>query len=1312
MCAWTASFYGLSYAKLSLYETRNTTQIEFRFKTHQTSAFLFLAAGAADYCFVYLHNGQLAAKLNFGAGETYLSTEELQWNDLEWHRVRLKQADGQLSMTVDEKWTFLQDINGDTYELSVQMGIFLGAQHQFKGLYLGNVRPLRGCLEAVTFNERDVLAEAFRVGITHQVTTACDEEFSAPANASITFTQPTESFIVLPSLSSYLPTTEGQQHRGLVIELDVRTISNNALLVFSPSVHHYRKEFVVVELLNGVLKFSTSNGLGHQASVQSNLRINTGRWYHVQLTIDYNDLVIRIDDKFETRKDHGQFKLSTDYAEEMYFGGVPIDRQSTALNYGLQSILVEPNVSLKGCLKNVNINDRPVTLLDVVASHNIKAGKCRWIFVCLDSDKTPCTEDSRCHQDDLHNVRCVCRKSFDCVRAGYHHKIIRARSEHITICDRQLAAMSVPGGGTTPLPRDLFDSLQLNQSEPRFEVIRKPAFGFIENTESNVNDFFSLAEIEKGMVQYRHDNSELHNDSILFRLTTQSPDGTLAQLDTTNHCQYLNIRLPVIVQPSKDAPAKSRQVIHLRVAKNSRKLLALNLLKASKLRKKSENVLYRIVNINDHRSYFERVSRPEVSIDEFHEIDLRSQAIRFVHVGRNDTADDDDEDEKVPPVEVTIQSIVNGQRDVDYLLMVEPLEAGVSPLLNTGLVMVHNSQALISSKNLSYVPQLEMDNSQTVKYKVIVEPKHGAIQKLRSQPNNWVNASHFTQRQIDRHKIRYIHLGADKPENDSAELRLAHNQYHSAQFTFRIAFITQLSIISVGSNFYNLSENEKEITLGEQEINYRTEPLAVQPANIRLTLLSVPRIGDLFLAHSDQKHVRLTIGSMFHLNEVHESRLSYVLKTGKGRKREMGDHFDYEVAVIGQSIMTPLVVTFNFSTQQIIQSYRLINNKLIVSEGGREVIDQTMLYYLDGEETVLEVESDEETRATDPIRFNITRPPRHGSLQLLSQNHSEVVHRQLTSIAQVDIKRRLVVYRHDDSENGSDSFEFAITNGSEHQFPRGTFHIEVVMKNDNSPMRTVTRPFHVIRNGERRLLGTDINYHDEDGQTTAADIVYSKTYLPSGNFYFANDTVANSFNQEDINMGRIRYRHAGEDNIRAILWVTDGQYYLSGLLDIVATDPSIEVANNTGLLVRAPESTIISVHNLSISTNIDLVNKSWLVFHLDGTPQHGQLVINERAVTTFTLQVSCHFLAFPFPVCLCQCVLIKFVNFLFIYLSPGTDRMCFDVPLPPESHQELEEEVVEYEPKEVDTAAAAAAPVSSRVDELAFTGELCQYWQH
>ena len=61
-----ASFYGQSYLKIPSFPLNNNqTKIQLEFRTHQSDAFIFLAAGSSDYCLLYLERGQLAVSFCF-----------------------------------------------------------------------------------------------------------------------------------------------------------------------------------------------------------------------------------------------------------------------------------------------------------------------------------------------------------------------------------------------------------------------------------------------------------------------------------------------------------------------------------------------------------------------------------------------------------------------------------------------------------------------------------------------------------------------------------------------------------------------------------------------------------------------------------------------------------------------------------------------------------------------------------------------------------------------------------------------------------------------------------------------------------------------------------------------------------------------------------------------------------------------------------------------------------------------------------------------------------------------------------------------
>ena len=54
-----------------------------------------------------------------------------------------------------------------------------------------------------------------------------------------------------------------------------------------------------------------------------------------------------------------------------------------------------------------------------------------------------------------------------------------------------------------------------------------------------------------------------------------------------------------------------------------------------------------------------------------------------------------------------------------------------------------------------------------------------------------------------------------------------------------------------------------------------------------------------------------------------------------------------------------------------------------------------------------------------------------------------------------------------------------------------------------------------------------------------------------------------------------------------MLWVSDGQYFVSTELKVRASPPFVRVANNSGLIVQRGFSGLISAANLSVETNLN-----------------------------------------------------------------------------------------------------------------------------
>ena len=74
---------------------------------------------------------------------------------------------------------------------------------------------------------------------------------------------------------------------------------------------------------------------------------------------------------------------------------------------------------------------------------------------------------------------------------------------------------------------------------------------------------------------------------------------------------------------------------------------------------------------------------------------------------------------------------------------------------------------------------------------------------------------------------------------------------------------------------------------------------------------------------------------------------------------------------------------------------------------------------------------------------------------------------------------------------------------------------------------------------------------------------------------------------KDLDDERILFRHLGANFGRIMLWVSDGQYFVSTELKVRASPPFVRVANNSGLIVQRGFSGRISAANLSVETNLN-----------------------------------------------------------------------------------------------------------------------------
>ena len=140
-----------------------------------------------------------------------------------------------------------------------------------------------------------------------------------------------------------------------------------------------------------------------------------------------------------------------------------------------------------------------------------------------------------------------------------------------------------------------------------------------------------------------------------------------------------------------------------------------------------------------------------------------------------------------------------------------------------------------------------------IKLEITDGPNYGKIQRLRSN-GKWVTTKRFSQRQIEKEKIRYIHSRGNPRVDFITFVASVNGQNVGKSFTFSIKFVrVNLNVIS---NHGLKLENIGESVITERDLMYQTYPEETDHSKIMYTLTQPPQQGNLFISHSMDKGIR------------------------------------------------------------------------------------------------------------------------------------------------------------------------------------------------------------------------------------------------------------------------------------------------------------------------------------------------------------------------------------------------------------------------------------------------------------------------
>lgn len=504
---------------------------------------------------------------------------------------------------------------------------------------------------------------------------------------------------------------------------------------------------------------------------------------------------------------------------------------------------------------------------------------------------------------------------------------------------------------------------------------------------------------------------------------------------------------------------------------------------------------------------------------------------------------------------------------------------------NTGLVVVHRSMSYLTPANLSFATNSD-DTSIDILYTIVAQPQYGIVQELNETINSWYSVERFTSRKIEAGVVRYLHT-VGSPIHDILKFQASVRDLRTQQtFDFRISFIDmELKVVRSAPLEFT---NTNRINVTAHHLKHQTNPLITASSKIEYRLLGGPKYGYLTL-----RNQILVVNGKFNQADIDSGGIEYRLF--KQAYSLVEDRITFEVSAPQcQSLYSSLAIKHSIGKSSKALNFADTVEMLKVGEGLQVALNIIKINPSDFK--------------VNGLIYNLTEGPYNGWLMV--QCHSNQTARlNVTSFTSEELVSQSVYYVHDDTETRNDSFVYvAIASHADFMYV-GRINIDVILKNDNPPMRIDMSVFHVVINGDRLITRRDLMYTDHDVGTQASDLIYQIQSVTNGGIYAAGDAQLQleEFTQQDINDGRILFKHRGEEIGKMEFYVSDGVSRTPGYLEIRASPPYVRFRDSNATIVQFNGSVIFPISDFDIVTNVD-VNDKQVKYIVTSRPKHGVIL--------------------------------------------------------------------------------------------------------
>ncbi|XP_074042767.1 laminin subunit alpha [Leptinotarsa decemlineata] len=328
----------------------------FEFRTKETEGILFYVSDSKDhkhYASVYLMAGHVVFTFKGDYDALVIKSHE-KYNDDKWHLLEFTREGNSGKLSIDEEDYSSGTTDGKTISLDLHIPFYVGGlnpdHYNVVQANLNTTTSFIGCIRSMSMNNKP-LEQSAEYGVI-----PCSDN----VEVGTFFAGDAQSYMKLKD--------KFRVGEVFSIKMDIKPRANSGVLVSA----HGKKDYYVLELVNGTLKLHVENGRGVVSASfhppNSNVfHLCDGEWHNIQAVKSRNVVTLSVDNIFTGPRVGPTHSTSTDTGSALFLGGHRYIKKVRGIHSRLPFI---------GCVKNVEINNEPFELLSHMIHGNVTIGFC------------------------------------------------------------------------------------------------------------------------------------------------------------------------------------------------------------------------------------------------------------------------------------------------------------------------------------------------------------------------------------------------------------------------------------------------------------------------------------------------------------------------------------------------------------------------------------------------------------------------------------------------------------------------------------------------------------------------------------------------------------------------------------------------------------------------------------------------------------------------------------------------------------------------------------------------------------------------